>query len=384
MPFITEEIWQKLPVSRTERSIGQLSYPAADARLDDAEAEAEMKPIVEAIDGLRTIRGESNLSPALRLAAEIQSADAGVRSTLLRWQSYLLPLAGLASVTVSPPGPKPAQAAADIRASMEIYVPLAGVVDLAEERARLDKELDKAAKEIAQIEKKFANPNFAARAPAEVVEKDKARITELLGRIEKLRASAARLAPSPAEPPAADAPVVGEIAPGAVSELSLAYLQVGLADDAARAVAAGAPEREALALSAVSVLPVEADSPAVKSLPAKTPPTKKPPTKKPPTKKPTKKKPTKKPSARPAKASAAASSKSRGVARRPAAKKVTPKAPPKATATATKGAQKPGKKTSRSAPAKVAPKKPGRAAARGSPAKAVRGPGAKSKRKGAR
>jgi valyl-tRNA synthetase len=194
-PFITEEIWQKLPMEHATASICIAEYPKADARLDDAEAEAEMLPIIEAIEGIRTIRGESNLAPKLKVAAQIQSAKASVRETLERWRGYLTPLAGLASLTVGPLGAKPLQAAADIRAHMEIYVPLAGVVDLAEERERLKKEIEKAEKEIAQIQKKFENPNFAARAPAEVVEKDKARIAELTSRIAKLGENIKRLAP---------------------------------------------------------------------------------------------------------------------------------------------------------------------------------------------
>ena len=240
MPFITEEIWQKLPIHQGEESICVATYPAPDSRLDDPEAEAEMRPIVEAIEGLRTIRGESNLAPSLRVAAEIHSPDQAIRATLERHRSYLMPLAGLSSLGVFPLGPKPAQAAADIRASMEIYVPLAGIVDLAEERERLRKELERSEKEKAQIEKKFENPNFAARAPAEVVEKDKARIAELQGRIEKIRASAARIAE--AEPQATEPPKV--------TELGRAYLDLGLARDAARvappspAASVEAPERE--------------------------------------------------------------------------------------------------------------------------------------------
>jgi valyl-tRNA synthetase len=195
MPFITEEIWQKLPITHGAKSICIAEFPKADARLHDAAAEAEMLPVIDAIDGIRTIRGESNLSPALRIEAQVQSGNATVRATLERWKSYVAPLAGLARLTVSELGTKPPQAAADIRATMEIYVPLAGIVDLAEERERLKKEIEKAEKEIAQIQKKFENPNFAARAPAEVVEKDKARIEELTSRIAKLGENVKRIAP---------------------------------------------------------------------------------------------------------------------------------------------------------------------------------------------
>jgi valyl-tRNA synthetase len=195
MPFITEELWQRLPIDHATKSICIAEFPQADPRLTDAAAEAEMKPVIEAIEGIRTIRGESNLSPALRIEAHVQSAHPDVRKTLERWKSYVMPLAGLAKLSVADLGPKPPQAAADIRGTMEIYVPLAGIVDLAEERERIKKEIEKAEKEIAQIQKKFENPNFAARAPAEVVEKDKARIEELSSRIVKLRENLKRIAP---------------------------------------------------------------------------------------------------------------------------------------------------------------------------------------------
>ena len=267
MPFITEEIWQKLPITRTHASICLAPYPKADSRLDDPAAEAEMRPIVEAIEGIRSIRGESNLSPAVRLAAEIQSPDETVRETLERWKAYLVPLAGLASVTISAPGPKPAQSAADIRASMEIFVPLAGVVDLAEERERLRKEIEKAEKEIAQIEKKFSNPNFAARAPVEVVEKDKARIVELKVRIEKIQASVARIAP--VEP----SPRPGDFGSPEAAELGKAYLELGLAGDAARVLEGGVPapsvseEKDSDSAGAPSMQPTSEKRAAVSAVP---------------------------------------------------------------------------------------------------------------------
>ncbi len=223
MPFLTEEIWQKLPIQRSVESICVASYPVFDPRLDDPAAEAEMKPITQAIDGIRAIRGESNLSPALKIEALIQSDHAAVRQTLDRWRSYVMPLTGLSKLTVEKVGPKPPQAAADIRSDMEIYVPLAGIVDLAEERERLKKEIAKAEQEIASINKKFENPNFVARAPAEVVEKDRARVTELTSRIEKLSENLRRIAPVEVRvaPPAAGPVNLGEELKAELSEVSV-------------------------------------------------------------------------------------------------------------------------------------------------------------------
>ena len=104
-------------------------------------------------------------------------------------------LARLASLQVSDLGFKPPQAAAKIRADMEIYVPLAGIVDLAEERSRLKKEIEKAEKETAGIEGRLGNANFVARTPPEVVAKDRARVGELADLIFKANENLRRIAP---------------------------------------------------------------------------------------------------------------------------------------------------------------------------------------------
>jgi len=209
MPFITEEIWQKLPMARETAFIATASYPEHDARLTDAEAEAEMAPVVEAIEGLRSLRGESNLPPSARISAQVQSANAKTRELLERWRSYISPLAGLAELTVGPPGRKPGQAAAYVGADMEIFVPLAGLIDLDEERARLEKEVGKMEAELGSIQKKLDNPNYVQRAPAEVVGKDRERVTELTERRKKLKDNLARLEPSSEPVPGVDAPLEG-------------------------------------------------------------------------------------------------------------------------------------------------------------------------------
>ena len=195
MPFITEEIWQKLPITRPAESICLAPYPEVNRRLDDPSAEAEMKPLIEAIDGLRAIRGESNLAPGLKLAAHIQTNNAQNRATLEKWRSYLMPLAGLSLVQITAPGIKPPQSAAEVRGDLEIYVPLAGIVDLAEERTRIQKEITKAENELVGLKKRLDNESFVKRAPPEVVEKDRARIDELTGRVTKLHDNLGRIQP---------------------------------------------------------------------------------------------------------------------------------------------------------------------------------------------
>ncbi|MDY7232600.1 valine--tRNA ligase [Hyalangium rubrum] len=198
MPFITEEIWHKLPVPRTADAIMISPYPEPDSRLADFAAESEMAPIVAAIEGLRTIRGESNLPPSAKLVAHVQSPNPALRATLERWRAYLLPLAGLSDVHVDPPGRKPPQAAAYVGPELEIYVPLAGLIDVEAERERLSKEMAKAEQELAGVLRKLENPNFVAKAPPDVVEKDRARVEELKERKSKLQENIQRLAPEAA------------------------------------------------------------------------------------------------------------------------------------------------------------------------------------------
>ncbi|MCK8502877.1 valine--tRNA ligase [Myxococcus fulvus] len=200
MPFITEEIWQKLPMARPTESIMIASYPEPDAALVDEAAESEMAPVIAAIEGLRTIRGESNLPPATKLKAVVQSPDARTRELLERWRGYLLPLAGLSDVQVGPPGAKPPQAAAFVATNLEIYVPLAGLIDLDAERDRLRKEIARAEQEAASVLRKLDNPNFVAKAPPDVVEKDRARVEELKERKAKLEDHLQRIAPEPSMP----------------------------------------------------------------------------------------------------------------------------------------------------------------------------------------
>ncbi|MCP3137457.1 valine--tRNA ligase [Pyxidicoccus xibeiensis] len=200
MPFITEEIWQKLPMSRPTDSIMIASYPEPDAALLDEAAEAEMAPVVAAIEGLRTLRGESNLPPATKVKAFIQSPDARTRELLERWRGYLMPLAGLSEVQVGAPGAKPPQAAAFVGSNLEIYVPLAGLIDLDAERDRLRKEIARAEQEAAGVLRKLENPNFVAKAPPDVVEKDRARVEELNERKAKLQDHLQRIAPEPSMP----------------------------------------------------------------------------------------------------------------------------------------------------------------------------------------
>jgi valyl-tRNA synthetase len=194
MPFITEEIWQKLPLThRPAESIVVAPWPAAEAGWDDPAAEREMQPVIAAIEGVRNIRGESNLPPATKVPVIVQSQSNELRDALTRYQSYVIPLTGSSELRIEGPGPKPRFAATFVGAQMEIFVPLEGLIDPKDEQARLSKELSREKSDIDQLDKQLSNPNFRDRAPREVVDEKRALLDTKRRRAEKLTEHISRI-----------------------------------------------------------------------------------------------------------------------------------------------------------------------------------------------
>ena len=190
MPFLSEEIWQRLP--HEGPSIMIAPFPKAGRKTHDAAAEAEMEAVVAIVGAIRAIRSESRISPAAELAVTVRPLEAGVASRLAAAAPLMGTLAR-AQVRVVPDTARPARSALAVAGGAEIYVALAGAVDLAAERARLAKEVDRADKEIAFLQGKLARPEFVERAPAEVVGRERARLAEQETVRAKLAASFAAL-----------------------------------------------------------------------------------------------------------------------------------------------------------------------------------------------
>jgi valyl-tRNA synthetase len=173
IPFVTEEIWQKL--SPGAGSIMTASYPLARADetgiIRDAEAEARMDRVIQVITGVRNIRGEMNIPPSLALEVIVQSPDEKIRETITAFTDIVSSLAKLKSLTVAASGERPPAAATAITDGATIYVPLAGILDVEKETRRLKKEIDKLAGELTGVTQKLANQGFLDQAPADVVEK---------------------------------------------------------------------------------------------------------------------------------------------------------------------------------------------------------------------
>jgi len=185
MPFITEEIWQRLP--HDGDSIMIAPYPKAVRRRVDATAERDMAVLMGAVAAIRTIRGEMRVPPGVTLA--VTAKTAGTHGALLREHAALVQALARATLTVDPRATRPRASALGVVGGTELYVTLEGVVDLGAERQRLEKEIRRAEEAIAFGRAKLARPEFAERAPAEIVEKEREKLVEQEALRDKLVAS---------------------------------------------------------------------------------------------------------------------------------------------------------------------------------------------------
>ncbi|MBT6434831.1 MAG: valine--tRNA ligase [Deltaproteobacteria bacterium] len=194
MPFITEELWQKLPIARTSKTIMLASYPETIARYANDEIEAEYVLVKDAITAIRTVRAESGVAPSKRVEATLICLKPETQETLAGHEAEIVSLARLSTLTLQDTdAARPEQAGVKIMEHFEAAVPLKGLVDFGEEASRLEKSIEKHTKEHDKIAKKLANENFVARAPEHVVAKDRARVAELQTMLAKMNESLERV-----------------------------------------------------------------------------------------------------------------------------------------------------------------------------------------------
>lgn len=191
MPFITEEIWQKLPLNRegdVEKGISIMvsAWPSADGGLLNDQAERQMVILQGIISAVRTIRSELRVSPAAKVDIIIKTATNEQQRVLIEYQDIINRLAGAQKLTVAGEVAKPGMSAMALFAGAEIFIPLVGLVDIASETARLNKELSGVEKKLSGVEKKLSNPGYLNKAPAEIINKDKTKRQMLLDKKVKL------------------------------------------------------------------------------------------------------------------------------------------------------------------------------------------------------
>lgn len=195
IPFASEEIWQTLPlgVARPEALI-VAPYPEPGERAVDEEAEAAVELLIAIVTGIRNIRGELNVPAGKPVAAVLRAPDEETALLLGRERLLLEKLARLESVEIRTGAHRPKGAAMQLAGTVEVHVPLAGLIDFDDELARLDKAIAREEKGLAQVSRKLADARFVENAPAEIVEKERAREAEHQAALAKLTASRERIA----------------------------------------------------------------------------------------------------------------------------------------------------------------------------------------------
>ncbi len=192
IPFITEEIWQKL-APRDGATIMLQAYPSADAFDKDADAEQQIEWIMGVIIGIRQIRGEMDIAPGRPLSVLLQGASDTDQELLARHALYLKNLGRLADVRVLADDESPPPSATALLGAMKILVPMAGVIDVAAEKLRLEKKRGRGTHDLQKIQGKLENKQFLAKAPAAVLAKERQRFTELEREISQIDAQLEKL-----------------------------------------------------------------------------------------------------------------------------------------------------------------------------------------------
>src|SRR5690606_31666579 len=198
MPFITEEIWQRVKTiaGKSGDTIMLQPYPVADMTKVDNDAIANIEWVKTLILAIRNIRGEMNISPGKQLPTFLKNGSAADRQKLEANKQFLMRLANIESITWLEAGETAPTSATALAGEMEILVPMAGLINKEAELARIAKETDRVAKEAERIRGKLGNPGFVDKAPEAVVQKEKDKLAEyesLLAKLELQRGEIAAL-----------------------------------------------------------------------------------------------------------------------------------------------------------------------------------------------
>jgi len=181
MPFITEEIWQHMPGRGV--TVMRASWPVARDELADPEAEKEIAVLMDVTRAIRHIRSEMNIPPGRKVEVLLAVPEESVRELLKKGTEYIQILTNGAIKIFPALADAPENAAHAVTArGVEVFVPLKGLIDIEKETVRLKKELSAVEKDLARVQGKLKNPAFLAKAPAEVVDKEKVKEEEFIAK----------------------------------------------------------------------------------------------------------------------------------------------------------------------------------------------------------
>jgi valyl-tRNA synthetase len=178
MPFITEEIWQALPGARPCTSIMRAAYPDGAGLPTDIVSSERMELVMEVIRAIRNIRGEMDVPPGRQVTALLDCRTDRAQEILTQGAAAIRVLGKVGELTIGRGLERPREVATQVAGDVEISLPLAGLVDIAEEEKRLEKEIAKVRKDVELFTGKLSNEKFVANAPEHVLEKDRRKLKD--------------------------------------------------------------------------------------------------------------------------------------------------------------------------------------------------------------
>lgn len=191
MPFISDEIWQKIkPLSANPTAVGSIMadvFPSVDAARKDSQAEADIEWVKAFVVGIRNIRGEMDIAPSKKLPVLLNNTSESDQNRLASSYEYLSLLAKLESIDILASGETAPASATALVGEMEILIPMAGLIDKDAELARLAKAADKLQGDVKRTQGKLSNENFVSKAPAAVIDKEKAKLADAEMQLKKIQ-----------------------------------------------------------------------------------------------------------------------------------------------------------------------------------------------------
>jgi len=193
MPYISEEIWQHLPHSGDTITLAE--WPKYDPALEAPDAVQEMNLLIDIIRSVRNIRAEVNVPMSKKIELIVKPGSSELLDILSRNEHYVRRFCNTSDYEASLKVEATDKAMTAIVTGAELYLPLAGLIDISQEIARLEKEIDHLNKEVERVEKKLSNQGFVSKAPAKVIEEERAKMDDysakrdkVLARINELKA----------------------------------------------------------------------------------------------------------------------------------------------------------------------------------------------------
>ena len=192
MPFITEEIWEKVGCGQTPLAVEQ--WPTVNKAMVDKKAAGQMGAVIELITGVRNLRAAWHVAQTAKTDCIIASNNADTLSAVKHAETFIKALARLENLTVAKQAKKPKDSATGIAGKITFHIPLSGIIDIAQEKKRIANEIKKHTAAKKNLSARLNNKQFLSKAPAHIVEQEQLRLQSIAHKIAELTQTLKELA----------------------------------------------------------------------------------------------------------------------------------------------------------------------------------------------